>query len=81
MKSFTKDAVFRVSSKPFLLDVNTPSEGIPLEVYNTNKYGERIAHLERKGTGPLAKAGKSAVSHSDKYFDSFTLSFGQIYLS
>lgn len=34
-------------------------EGIPLQVYLSNKYGEKVAKQELKGQGPLAKAAKS----------------------
>lgn len=50
-----------VSWKPFLLDAHMLPEGIPLQVYLSNKYGEKVAKQELKGQGPLAKAAKSVV--------------------
>ena len=62
IKVLEKEASFVVSWKPFLLDAHTVPEGIPLNIYLSNKFGEKVAKQELKGQGPTAKAGKNAVS-------------------
>ena len=62
IKSLAKDASFEISWVPFLLDAHTIPEGIPLNVYLANKFGEKVAKQEMKGNGPTSKAGKSVVS-------------------
>ena len=62
MNALEKDASFTVTWRPFLIDAQCPSEGIPYKTYLVNKFGEKVAKQEMKGQGPVGKAGKSVVS-------------------
>ncbi|XP_065668739.1 uncharacterized protein YwbO isoform X2 [Hydra vulgaris] len=59
INALENEATFVITWKPFLIDAQCPSEGIPYNTYLISKFGEKIAKQEMKGQGPLGKAGKS----------------------
>jgi len=53
---------FKIRWKPYLLNPNTPEEGIPYVDHIRFKYGEAAAKAAYEGTSPLYEAASSVVS-------------------
>ena len=52
---------FHVLWKPFLLNANTPEQGMPLEQYFRSKYGDASARRFLSGDSPVAQSGRAVV--------------------
>lgn len=62
MKDFESTFNFDIEWKPFLLNPNTPDEGIPVLEYLAQRYGQKVADDARTGASELIKAGERVVS-------------------
>lgn len=62
IKRLSEDFVFHLHWKPFLLNPHTPEQGVPLEEYMRNKFGEAAATRFLSGQSPVIQSGKAVVS-------------------
>lgn len=73
MKDFESTFDFDIEWKPFLLNPNTPDEGVPVLEYLAQRYGQKVADDARTGKSDLIKAAVRAVSLSLFYIALLTL--------
>ncbi|EDV19951.1 Uncharacterized protein YwbO [Trichoplax sp. H2] len=65
MKDFESTFEFDIEWKPFLLNSNTPEEGIPVLEYLAQRYGQQVADDARNGTSSLIAAGRKVGLNFD----------------
>ena len=61
IQELSSDFVFHLHWKPFLLNPHGPEEGVPLEQYIKNKFGDVAAQKFLSGDSPVAQNGKAVV--------------------
>ena len=61
MESLSGEFDFSVHWKPYLLNPDTPEDGVPLELYLRRKFGDSSLQRFFAEDSPLQQAGKAAV--------------------